>query len=319
MSNNGYDAKNKVGLGFYHLDPRWTTYEEFDWFADSGYLNAYYLSAETNTLSGVIGGAEKIAEHGGQVWLTVPTFLSCEQSISDYMKDIDTKVNRIKEKGVWENVVGFHWDEPLLNKKHTNQDLYDMTRALSLEYGLRINPVFSAYEVMGIKGNMQDPEGNTILQEFATEYLTDIGYDSYGYDFRKPYTEAQANKLTELGKKFDGVESTETYYKFYFNKLKERVLNKDAKIWVYPCAYTPYTWAGTNADEDYCIAHLKGLTKILIEEKNPGGIMCYTYKTWSRHHKGMDILLQKDNPNRWAKFEEAMREVYSQIKDIEVK
>ncbi len=317
--SDSYDAKNKVALGFYHLDPRWTTYEEFDWFADRGYINSYCLAADTNTMSGVIGGAQKAMENGSQVWLTLLPYLSCEQSLSDYMAGVERKINMMKEKEVFDCVVGFHWDEPLLNKKHTNQDLYDMTKALYNEYGLRINPVFSAYEVMGIKGNMQDPEGNTILQEFATEYLTDIGYDSYGYDFRRPYTEMQAEKLKTLGEKFEGVESTETYYKFYFNKLKERVINKDAKIWVYPCAYTPYTWAGINADEDYCVAHLKGLTKLLIEEENPGGILCYTYKTWSRHHKGMDILLQKDNPDRWTKFEEAMREVYAEIKDIEIK
>ncbi len=317
--SNGYNAKNKVGLGFYHLDPRWTTYEEFDWFADQGYINSYVLSAETPTLSGVVGGAQKAMENGSQVWLTLPIFLSCEQSISEYMEGIQKKVNTLKDKDVWESVVGFHWDEPLLNKKHTNQDLYDMTKALRNEYGLRINPVFSVYETVGIRGNMQDPEGNTILQEFATEYLTDIGFDSYGYDFRRPYTEAQSEKLVTLGEKFEGIDSTETYYKFFFNKLKERVINKDAKIWVYPCAYTPFTWAGITADEDYCAAHLKGLTKILLEEKNPGGILCYTYKTWSRHHKGMDVLLQKDNPDRWVKFEQAMREVYDQIKDIEVK
>jgi hypothetical protein len=33
----------------------------------------------------------------------------------------------------------------------------------------------------------------------------------------------------------------------------------------------------------------------------------------------MDILLQKDNPERWTKFEQAMRDVYAEIKDIELK
>lgn len=317
--SNGYDAKNKVALGFYHLDPRWTTYEEFDWFADQGYLNSYVLSAETNTLSGVIGGAQKALENGSQVWLTLPIFFSCEQTIEEYMEKIDKKVTLLKERGVWDAVVGFHWDEPLLQKNHTNQDFYDMTKALTEKYGLRINPVFSVYEVVGMKGNMQDPDGNTILQEFATEYITDYGVDSYGYDFRRPYTEAQTEKIKDLGTRYEGVESTETYYKFLFSKLKERLINKNAKLWVYPCAYTPNTWAGCIADEDYCAAHLKGLAKILLEDENPGGILCYTYKTWSRHHKGMDILLQKDNPERWTKFEQAMRDVYAEIKDIELK
>ncbi len=319
MSNNSYNAKNKVGLNIYHLDPRWTTYEEFDWFADRGLVNSFILAADSSTMSGVIGGAQKAMENGSQVWLTLNPFLSCEQSLSEYMKVVERKVNMMKEKEVFDCVVGFHWDEPLLNQKHTNQDLYDMTKALYNEYGLRNGPVFSVYELVGMKGNMQDPDGNTVLQEFATEYLTDIGFDSYGYDFRTPYTEAQTEKIKSLGEKYPGVDSTETYYKYFNKVLRDRVINKNAKLWVYPCTYTPYTWAGIFADEDYCTAHLKGLTKVLLEDENPGGISCYTYKTWSRHHKGLDILLQKDNPNRWEKFEQAMREVYDQVKDIEIK
>ena len=129
-----YDAKNKVGLGFYHLDPRWTTYEEFDWFVDRGYLNSFVLSAETNTLSGVIGGAQKVMENGGQVWLTIPAFLSCEQSISDYMEGIAKKVNTLKDKGVWEGVVGFHWDEPLLNPKLQMPLLMPKIKVLDFSY-----------------------------------------------------------------------------------------------------------------------------------------------------------------------------------------
>jgi hypothetical protein len=103
--SNGYDAKNKVALGFYHLDPRWTTYEEFDWFADRGYINSYCLAADTNTMSGVIGGAQKAMENGSQVWLTLLPYLSCEQSLSDYMANVERKINLMKEKGVEASVL----------------------------------------------------------------------------------------------------------------------------------------------------------------------------------------------------------------------
>ncbi len=79
------------------------------------------------------------------------------------------------------------------------------------------------------------------------------------------------------------------------------------------------TWAGVTADEDYCIAHLKGMTDLLFEQEHMGGIHLYTFKTWSRSQPSMDIHLDKDNPNRWEKFEQALRDTFVRLDNIEYK
>ena len=317
MENQKYDAKNKLGFGIYHLDPRWDSFENFNEMADRGYLNAFTITMDSfgTTEAALI----KAAEIGAQVWLIAPEYYSAKETLDEYLAKIRKFTDKIKEKGLWENVVGFHWDEPLLHPPHTNQDLYDMTRALTEEYGIRMFPVFSAQEVMGRKGNWNDPDGTLILEEFATEYLTDIGYDSYGYDYRIPSTQTMENKLKSVNQTIPEITSTETYYRHYFDTLKKRCLNKKARIWVFPCTYRTYTWAGIHSDEDYCIAHLKGLTDLLLEQEYPGGILGYTYKSWSHASVGLDLFLDKNNPDRWTRFEEAMRETYNKIKDIEIK
>lgn len=314
-----YDAKNKLGLNFYHLDPRWCSYEDFDFFVDRGFVNSVILAMAS--FGTTLHACRKMKEIGGAVWLCAPVYFSRKETITEYMEKIARYVNKLKENDVWDTVVGFHWDEPLLHYPHTNEDLLEMTKALTEEYGKRIYPVFSGYEVMGKKGNHDDPEGILILESFATKYITDAGFDSYGYDFRVPSTQAMQNRIAELAKtpEFEGITSSVGYYERYFDALKNRLINPDTKIWVYPCAYDVYTWAGIYSDEDYCIEHLKGLTDILLKQEHPGGISCYTYKSWGPDHRSMDYYLGKNCPERWEKFEAALIETYNKIKDIEVK
>ena len=93
----------------------------------------------------------------------------------------------------------------------------------------------------------------------------------------------------------------------------------EARVWVYPCAYSCGTWAGVTADEDYCIANLKGMTDLIFEQEHMGGIHFYTFKTWTISQSAMDIHLDKDDLNRWEKFEQVLRETFDRIKGIEVK
>ena len=34
----------RIGFGVYHLDPRWCSFEDFNWFVDKGYFNTYILN-----------------------------------------------------------------------------------------------------------------------------------------------------------------------------------------------------------------------------------------------------------------------------------
>lgn len=311
-----YDAKNKLGMGVYNLDPRWMSFEDFDWYVDQGYINTFILNMDG--FGTTVCAAQKLQESGGQAWLGCPVFTSKKESLSDYMGRLVNYTKRLNERGVWDRFIGFNFDEPLLQRDTTNDDLLAVTKAMHEEFGMRIYPVFSTYEILGQKGNWNDPNGTLILESYATEYLTDIGFDSYGYDFRPP-TEAMAKKLASVSETYPQVTDTASYYRFMFDSLKDIVVNKEAKVWVTPSMYYSYTWAGCYSDEDYNTAHLKGLFDILMEQEHPGGIMGYTFKSWSKAERGLDFFLNPRNPERWTKFEAAMREIHDKIKDIEIK
>lgn len=313
--SNGYDATNKIGMGLYHLDPRWCSFEDFKYMADLGIFNSYKLQCGYGTSVGAIQIAK---EHGSQVWLGMESF-QANENLSGYVQRADRFIQKLKEQNLWDTIVGFHWDEPISASRWTNEAFRDMTKAFSEEYGKRIFPVFASFQVAGTKGNFSDPDDARLLTREATKYITDFGYDAYGFDFRRPYSESMTKKINEISQKFPEVTSVDDYYRFYLKTLEERMENKNAKVWVFPAAYTTNTWAGYKTDEDYCIAHLEGLKKILFEFKNPGGIFNYTYKTWNIAEPGMDLHLSRNNPERWNKYEEACRKVLNEIKDIEVK
>ena len=313
-----YDAKDKIGVGFYHLDPRWCGHREFERMLSLGITNSIKVECGFGTSTDAIEIAKK---YGHQAWLGLEKFNrlgKSTQTLSEYMDSIIKYVNTLKERDLWDTVIGFHWDEPILGM--SNEDFLNSSKAVSEEFGKRLFPVFSGYETMGKKGNFSDPDGTTILEGFATKYITDFGFDSYCYDFRNTNT-AQKNKLAEVARdtKHPEIDSVENYYRCYFNTLRERMENKNAKVWVFPTAYNVYTWAGYHADEDFCIAHARGLKKLLMEFDNPGGIYYYTFKTWRLSEKAMDFHLAKDNPERWEKFESAARDILNEVKDITVK
>ena len=306
---------DKIGMAIYHLDPRWCRWGDFCKMADRGMTNAYRLDFNRGT---TILGAERARETGEQIWLAAPTFFSCEESITDYIAGMNKFIDKLKEQELWDTVVGFQWDEPLLKAKHTNADLLEMTKAVYEEYGKRTFPVFSSYEVFGRKGNMEDPDGNTILAPESTKYLTDIGFDNYGMDFRA-VNDRLAAKLKENSEKF-GVElkNSEDYYRHHLKALLDKAQREDVKVWLFPTAYLCGSWSGGQTDEDYCIAHLEGMKKILLDQKNPGGLFLYTYKSWSYSSRGLDFYLSDENPNRWNRFEEAAKKVFDEIKDIKI-
>ncbi len=309
--------RDYLGLGIWSLDPRWMTFDDFKWFVDRDLFNTYMLNFDGpgTTLS----AAKMVQEKGAQIWLATGSngvFFSKKETLSEYMKRIGNFVNKLKENEVWDSFIGFSYDEPLLKKYHTNQDLYDMTKALYEEYGKRNFVCFSGQEVAGKKGNWNDPDGTLILESFATEYISDTGFDSYGYDFRSPSTPAMERRYKALSETMPDIHDAESYYNHFYSLLKDRMINKEAKIWYFPCTYKVNTWGAFTSDEDYCIAHLKGFTDMLLKEKNSGGMMGYTFKSWSIKEPGLDLLLSRHNPDRWERFEE---ELYNTKKLLEAK
>ena len=308
---------NKLGMAFYHLDPRWISQKDFDNVADLGVVNSYRIAMEsTGTLAYACKRAKK---SGAQIWLAAPIFYSKRESLEEYMEGIDKYVEFLKKNDYWDTVVGFQWDEPLLKRAHTNADFYAMTGAISKAYGKRIFPVFSMQELLGFKGNPEDPDGIRSVHTEDTEFITDVAFDVYGYDFRLPPSEPFVKYFRELTNKF-GVElkSTIDVYTYYTKRMLEIVSNPEVRVWYFPCTYLAPLLGGKVADEDYCIAHIEGLKKMLLEQKNPGGLFCYGYKSWgNRDH--LDWWLHPDNPERWERFIKVCQETCSELSEIDLK
>ncbi len=309
----------KIGMGFYHLDPRWCTFHDFDEFANKGMQNCFRVNMDSyNTTQYVCFRA---AETGEQIWLGGNPYFSKYQTIKEYIEDMDKFIDKLKGDGVWDTVVGFQWDEPLLKRDHTNEDFQTMTKAVFETYGKRIFPVYSLQELVGFKGNPDDPDGIKILKREDTPYVTDAGFDVYGYDFRLPTTERQANRFKILSQELGTeITSTKQLMQFYTKRMIENSIREDVKVWFYPCAYSCSTWskADYKTDEDYCIAHMQGMKELLLEQKNPGGLFAYTFKSW-RHNDALDWHLSPYNPNPWKKFEKVCQEMCAELSQIDEK
>ena len=304
---------NNLSLMFYHLDPYWCSHKEFDAMLEKGYVNALRLTMDNYDTARY--GCKKALAMGYPVWLVPPIYLPTQEPITAYIKKFEGFVNRLKADEVWDAVVGFQWDEPLLKRGHTNEALLEMTKAVSETFGKRIFTNFSLYEIAGKRGNDGDPDFQWLLRKDCSKYITDTGFDLYGWDFRK---EAQERLLPSLQKRGaqHGVEinTTEELYQFYTDTTLSLIENADkVRFWYYPCAYNCNVGGGKRADEDYCTAHLEGFKNLLLKQKNPGGIVPYTYKN------SVDVFIHPDNPERWIKYDAALKNVCAELNAIKTK
>jgi len=309
------NRNEKCGMMMYHVDVARIGPWEMERFVNKGYTNGYCVQLN-HEIGQVIMQCKLALKYDDIVWLGAPIFRSQNESLEAYMDRVDVGVQKIKDEGVWDAVVGFHWDEPILNKQ-TNQDFYEMTKALSEKYGKRIFPVFSCYEITGYKGNEEDKLGEIQFEKYASEYITDIGFDSYGQDVRPEYAEAMRPKIEAFAKRFPEVTSAEAYYRFYTKKLKELMIG-EPNIWYYPCAYICNTWTGEKTNEDYCIAHLEFFLKLLKEQEHPGGIHVYNWKTWYDYRPALDYFLDADCPERWNRYEKVLKDVCKEVDSLKL-
>lgn len=309
-----YSAMDKCGFMIYHSSVGRLGPQEIRRMIEKGYCNGF--TEGLNEIGQAIMQCRFAQEYGNMVWLYQGAFNSKNETLGEFMKKSERGIKRLQEEGLWDVVAGFHWDEPLLTGQ-SNQDFLDMTKALYEEYGKRIYPVFSTYEITGHKGNPDDPNSNIQFEKFASKYITDIGFDSYDYDVRPEYQHTMAKQFAKLQEKMPEIDSGEAYYRTYTQKLKDLMIG-EPNIWFYPAAQRRYTWGGYNNDEDYCIAHLEFFLKLLKEQEHPGGLHLYTWKTWGYKNPSLDILLDRDYPERWERYEATIQRVCKEVNEMKL-
>lgn len=316
MENN-----KRISMGIYHLDTRWCSHRDFDYVTrDLKIVNTVRISTEG--VASVAYAANWAKECGGSVWLSPPTFFSKKETIEEYIESLTKYVDKLKKTEAWDAVVGFQWDEPLLKKGHTNEDFLAMTKAVSETFGKRIFPVFSLYEIVGKRGNLADPDFQWLLKKECSEYITDVAFDVYGYDFTNPSDERTLSEYKRLEGQY-GVpfSSAEDIFELLTEKMLELMKYPDkVRVWYFPDGYIcgKRTGEAGPLSEQDCINSLLGLKNLLLKQKNPGGLFTYTYKSWG-DHDALDWQLDKDNPNQWKNYIKASKEVFDELSKIELK
>lgn len=348
-----YKNPKNLGLVAYHCSVFWcnsagaeledkiwdTPYEdrleEFRRVVEAKYFNQYFLTAVNNDdnvwlndMNIVVEEAKIIAENGGSFWLYVH-YNPQEETLKQYEEKLRGILTTLEKAGVRDLVNGIHWDEPYYNN-YSLKDLQDQMKVNYTVFGLRNFPVFglSEFSEVAPRTNKKGEPMPQLCPEYS-KYITDAGFDYYSVDVRDGANNggAYGHYTNLLG---TPISSGKGVYYAYEDKL-ELDIGHDFNLWHFPCAYAMPTWAGTTADEDYCIAHLEFMAEDILNENYGGGIALYTYHTHTQSHKRTALqeripLKDKDgnylyypNQAKWEKYFKVVKKYYDIFNSKKVK
>lgn len=265
-------------------------------YRDMGFLNVYkyYDHDDVNEYAmqremGKKGARFWVFGHFGFEVIKTEDGKRIERLLDNWQESIEQRVAKLKEQGLWDYVLGFDFDEPML---HVSNDKFFKVSEYLSKYGKRQRALFSNYEILeGSHPRSEDPEFGMeahLIDKETCKYLTDIGADEYwclDYDTRKSV----------------------------YDEMKRRIGRDDVYIWYVPC-----TWAffGNRLGQDHCIKHLDLCYRMLQEEKNPGGLVCYnwvSFKNNGAEGESLDWKFAEENKSRWYRLEEHMIEIGNEI------
>lgn len=257
----------KIGMSFYH-------FYQGEWDAS---LAAAYDVTETEFMNyyriGGINDLKALKEKNGLGWWLIHSpFADRETTVmkDGWTESILTTAAAYKAAGVWDQLAGFETEEICMAV--TQEQFKIMTRWLRDNFpDKRIFSCLSMYEVRGTA-----PTGFTIapMSYDTYGYITDIGYDWYSHLNVQQYRDAVELMLENMGRE------------------------DNVRVWFFP---TNYKFG--NVDEQFCIDHLNIMYDMLLDEtlvKNPGGLYCYTWKSFS--DPGMEELIDPVRSYKWTRL-----------------
>ena len=207
----------------------------------------------------------------------------------NYKQNIDEFIDYIKQKGWYDSVEGFYMDEPLL-WNITNDDLEEFTGYFRTVVAPE-KRFFICFSIAGVAPEFWTINNVKPITPKSSRYLTDIAFDMYHA-------------------------WSEDYIKILNTMLENAGNREDLKVWMIPCTMN---YRG-DKDEKHCIDHLNGCYEVLKTLKNPGGLMCFTYYTFTPDEEalgniGLDKLSNPDYkfyyPNLIKRIEEVGKEICS--------
>ncbi len=309
LANGMPYATDKVGFGIYHFgqagrDAR--GYRDSNYFAHDGYdremcdyqenldyMNFYIYRLDRSDYDHL----RRIKAMGCGTWAYYFPIVRAEVNgkrmsllKAGWKDEIEKLVEGLKKADLWDTIIGFQYDEPLGGM---TTDLFEEFTGYMAKFGKRQMSIFSLYEILGTYPQASDPEFGTefhVITPKSCRFLTDVGFDWYSHhDYDK------------------------------FNKVTDdliRVMGRDNfYLWQVPCTWTCYN--SPKITEEHCLQNIETLRKLMFDRKNPGGLFCYTWRSWSST-EGLDWRFDLKNPERWNKLEQRMIEIGREVREIEL-
>ena len=251
------EKRDRVGFGFYRMP--YMNSDALEAEAAKGHVNVYLVDLPRENLDRTITTLERIKAVDGMAWLSISWPIT-EKGASGYHElkdgwhnDLKAVMDVLEEKGLIDYVLGFYFDEPLLNGR-SKAALRDSTKWMRENYPeLRTMVCFA---INCIAPYVWSTGNDQLLDPDTTQYITDAAYDMY----------------------WDINPDNEFLYKKIASNLKERFGRTDMRIWYVPCVMS---YGGTSP-EKFCLEHLEFMYELLKGEENPGGLLCYAYDISNR-------------------------------------
>lgn len=280
-----------IGFGFYGTQALDTGYHKE--LLESDYTNVMFAYGSVDS---IVEQTAKMKRYGKTCWLGVYDYVFYRlpdggptKIRAEYKENLQKLVLLLKEAGTYDCVRGIYFDEPFLGRIEKN-DFIEVTgfyRSLDADKG-----VFICFSVTPLCPELWSPDYPVqMLDEECCQYLTDVAYDFY-----------------------DDYADNVDWYEKLTAKLQEVTKNLDVRYWFVPCAMC---YKGRSTEEN-SIEQVNALYKMLKNSPNPGGIMCYSYYTIPPEIENLgninlDILFDKDNPQRWGRYEQRLMEIGHEI------
>lgn len=252
------------------------------------YMNFYIYRLDKSCYSHLY----RIKEMGCGTWVYYEPFVSVEENgkrrvllRSGWREEITALVDGVKQAGLWDTVIGFQYDEPLLK---VETDVFEEFTGFMAGFGKRQLAIFSLYEIVeGSNPSASDPEYGKeghLINPQSCRFFTDVGFDLYHpADYDK-----HLNVL---------------------NEMKRRVGRDDVYIWLVPC-----TWSIDNRfGQEHAVNHLNMCYKLLTEQERPGGLTCYNWYSFGNKGESIDWLLDERNKSRRTNLESRMLEIANEV------
>lgn len=256
---------NEVGLAIYH-------YRTGDWNAlrPQDPPEASFLG---HCRAGSVEEVSTLRAHGQIAWIYVSRpFEDRSQTAfkAGWEEELNGRIDALKAAGLWDTVAGFEFEEMCMGL--TAEQFMMVTGYIADRYPeKRRFAVLSYYEV--VEGSAPSNFTITPMTYETYRYITDIGYDWYSntdYDRHKELTDRM---LRQTGR-------------------------DDLRVWFFPCTYTTMK----TVDESFMLAHLEMCYRLLREQPHPGGLYCYTWKTWSEDSIALDRVLDPAGDYRYERL-----------------